>query len=130
MAMTNEMALATKAAGRPNTLLNQPPAAAPSASITPHVLPNNALACRNSSGLRARFGTPASMAGFTNAASALMLHWNTNSGHTREVLAVSRPSEATAWASESTSSRRRRSKRSTTGPAMGEARNDGSEKLT
>jgi hypothetical protein len=98
--------------------------------MTPHVLPNSALALRNSSSLRTRLGTAASIAGLTNALRALIKPWNTNSGHTRLPTAVSRPQAASAWAPDTIISRRRRSNRSTTGPAIGEAKKAGRENDT
>lgn len=59
-----------------------------------------------------------------------MVPWKRNTGQMCSLLAVSRPSAATACTADNTSSKRRRSKRSATGPAMGEARKEGSEKLT
>ena len=59
-----------------------------------------------------------------------MTPWKTKSGHTLLSLAVSNPSAANICSSETINRRRRRSKRSTVTPAIGDARNDGSENET
>ena len=129
-ATMNVMTSAMIAARRPNAWLNTPPRPAPTASMTPHVDPNRALALRSSSGERARLGTPASIAGLTNAASAAIRPWNTKATQMRSASSSSRPQAAHAWSRLTTTSRRLRSNASTTGPASGEARNDGSESDT
>ena len=111
----------------PNAWLNRPPSPAPTASITPHVEPKMALAARSSSRLRARLGTAASIAGLTKAARAATVPWKTNATQIRSADSSSRPDAASAWASSTMTSSRCRSTRSTTGPASGEARNDGSD---
>ena len=129
-ATTNVTTSATIAAVRPNVWLNSPPRPAPTASMTPHVEPNRALAVRSSSGVRARLGTAASIAGLTNAARAATAPWNTKATQMRSSASSSRPDAASACSALTTTSSRRRSTRSTTGPASGEARNDGSENDT
>ena len=69
-ANANEMALAMKAASRPKTEAKTPPIAAPTASITPHVEPNNEFALASSASSRTRFGIAASVDGLTTAAKA------------------------------------------------------------
>ena len=69
-AIANDTASAMNAALRPNAAANTPPSAAPTASIIPQVLPNNALARRKSLSLSVRFGTDALVAGPTKEASA------------------------------------------------------------
>ena len=129
-ATTNVATSATIDALRPNAWLNNPPSPAPTASITPHVEPIRAFALRSSSSSRARFGIAASMHGLTKAASAATSPWNTNATQMRFSASRSRPDAASAWAALTTSRTFRRSSRSTTGPANGEARNDGSENET
>ena len=124
-ASTKLTASAMNAASRPNAAANTPPSAAPSASITPQVLPVIAFAMRRSSSLSTRFGMDADVDGPTKEASAAMSPWKRNAVHTRPVSTVSRPRAATAWANETTTRIFRLSKRSDTGPAMGDIRNDG-----
>ena len=75
---------AMNAASRPNACEKMPPIPAPTASITPQLLPNKAFAWRSSSGSRAKFGIAASSAGRTNAASAAIEPWATNAIQIRE----------------------------------------------
>ena len=82
-ATRNVTTSATIAARRPKAWLNSPPRPAPTASITPQVDPSRALAARSSSGVRARLGTAASIAGLTKAARAATVPWKTNATQTR-----------------------------------------------
>ena len=77
-ATTNETAFAMNAALRPKAAAKTPPAAAPTASIVPHVLPKSALVLRRSSSLSTKLGTDALEDGPTNEASAAIKHCATN----------------------------------------------------
>jgi len=118
------------AASRPNADEKNPPTAAPTANITPHVDPRSEFALAISSRSRARFGMAASVAGFTTAARAETELRQMNASHTVPSPTRRSPSAETAWIIETTTSMRCRSNRSTIGPAIGDARNEGREKAT
>ena len=125
VARRNDTALAMNAALRPKAAAKIPPSAAPTASMTPHVLPNNALALRRSSSLSVRLGTDALVHGPTNEASPAMMHWATKVIQIPATECRSRSSAANAWRTDTETRILRRSKRSANDPAMGDMKRPG-----
>jgi hypothetical protein len=117
----NEAALTTNATSRPSVAATTPPSAAPTASMTPQVEPISTLASGRSSS-STRFGSEAELVGSNTAAPRDRPAAATNAIHSVPGSRASRKARATGTRARSAATiSRRRSYRSASTPAIGEA---------
>ena len=116
-----------KAASRPNATATRPPRAAPQASIVPHAEPRRTLATGRSDS-STRFGRAADEVGSKNAESAEMAAVASRAIQSIDGSRTSRKvSAAPARNTSAVTIRRRRSSRSASTPAIGEAKKNGAD---